>query len=296
MMNGQQIDYSDESNNKYVHAIVVRSGSSFYWAMRFLPLPQRQALFAVYAFCREIDDVADGKASKIDKIADLGVWRDEIRLIYEDGHPKTILGAALYNARREFNIERQHLDAVIDGMEMDVHGPIVAPTFAQLDIYCQLVAGSVGHLCMQIFGDSGRPSIRVINSLSRALQFTNILRDLYEDALMGRVYLPRELLADCNISDYTPLKVVSNPRVPAVCTAMAEIADRNFQEAIEALSACNRRVKKPVRVMIAVYQRTLWRMRRTEWMGVAHPRRQSLVVKTLIRIEKLAIALRYGIF
>ncbi len=90
MMNGQQIDYSDESNNKYVHAIVVRSGSSFYWAMRFLPLPQRQALFAVYAFCREIDDVADGKASKIDKIADLGVWRDEIRLIYEDGHPKTI--------------------------------------------------------------------------------------------------------------------------------------------------------------------------------------------------------------
>jgi len=296
MMGGDPIDSCRESSNKYVHAIVARSGSSFYWAMRFLPLLQRQALFAVYAFCREIDDIADGAGSETDKISDLNVWREEIRLVYEEGSPKTRIGIALYNVRREFNIERKHLDAVIDGMVMDVRGPIVAPSFGQLDNYCELVAGAVGHLCMQIFGESEESAIRVINSLSRALQFTNILRDLYEDALMGRLYLPRELLADYDISDDTPLNVVSNPKVAAVCTKMAEMASHEFEEAKEALSQCNRRTKKSLHVMIAVYQGTLSRMKKTEWSGIAQPRHRSLVGNTWVRIRKLAIALRYGVF
>ncbi len=169
------------------------SGSSFYAAMRILPKPQREAMFAIYGFCRQVDDIADSPGPRDERRAALAEWRGDIEALYQ-GRP-TPLTSDLLQPMRDFGLEKADFLAVIDGMEMDVLGDIRAPSWSELDLYCDRVASAVGRLSVRIFGMDVKPGRDLAHHLGRALQLTNILRDLDEDAAVGRLYLPREALS-----------------------------------------------------------------------------------------------------
>jgi phytoene synthase len=170
------------------------ANSSFYAAMRILPKRRRDAMFALYDFCRAVDDVADerGPSTSSERLAELARWRADVAVMF-DGRPPPRL-EALDQARREFGLRQSDLDAVIDGMGMDAAEDIRAPDWATLDLYCDRVASAVGRLSVRIFGLAEEPGEALAHHLGRALQLTNILRDLDEDAAIGRLYLPCEAL------------------------------------------------------------------------------------------------------
>ena len=149
--------------------------------MRLLPRDRRHGMYAVYAFCREVDDIADGDRPVAHKLAALAAWRDEIEALYA-GRPRHLVARALHEPVRRYRLRREDFLAVVDGMEMDARDDIRAPDLATLDLYCARVASAVGHLSVHIFGDPSEMAHRVADSLGRALQLTNILRDLDEDA------------------------------------------------------------------------------------------------------------------
>lgn len=279
-----------------VEEVVIGAGTSFYWAMRMLPLEKRRAIFAVYAFCRTVDDIADSADPTADKIVALADWRAEIDRLYGDAGdsgasaPETPLASAI----ADFDLERAAFMAIIDGMEMDARGPIIAPAMAELETYCSRVASAVGLLCIRIFGDNSEDGRAVAASLGLALQLTNILRDIREDAQMGRLYLPVELLEAHGIETRDPLEVLHHPGLPAVCRALAERAEQEFSRAQAAIDRCSRRTVRPAIVMMKVYHRTLRQLRRRDWQDVAayEPSRFS---RALDKVGKLLVALRYGL-
>ena len=163
--------------------------------MRLLPRERRDGMYAVYAFCREVDDIADDEGTPPEqKAAALDAWRSEIEALYEGACRDSLVGRALRHPVLCYSLRREDFHAVIDGMEMDAAEDIRAPDMATLDLYCARVAAAVGHLSVHVFGDPSPDAHAVADSLGRALQLTNILRDLDEDARRGRLYLPRELL------------------------------------------------------------------------------------------------------
>ena len=189
------------------------SGSSFYAAMRILPKPQREAMFAIYAFCRQVDDIADSPGPRDERRAALAAWRSDIDALYR-GHPSVATGD-LAQPVRDFGLEKDDFLSVIDGMEMDVLADIRAPSWAELDLYCDRVASAVGRLSVRIFGLDGKPGRDLAHHLGRALQLTNILRDLDEDAGVGRLYLPREALLQAGIESTEPAAALARPASPA---------------------------------------------------------------------------------
>ena len=176
------------------HSAPVATRSSFYTAMRILPPAQREAMYGVYAFCRAVDDIADDGGPVQERLAALDQWRRDIDRLYA-GKGTTSLTEKLQPAIEGFGLAQADFLAVIDGMEMDVQRDMRAPDWQTLDLYCDRVASAVGRLSVQIFGLNETDGLSLAHHLGRALQLTNILRDLDEDAAMGRLYLPREALA-----------------------------------------------------------------------------------------------------
>src|SRR4051795_7295839 len=179
------------------------SGSSFYAAMRILPREQREAMFQIYSFCRQVDDIADSAGPRPERLAALQQWRGDIDALYH-GSPPPRVQDYLASVKR-FGLKREDFLAIVDGMEMDVPQDIRAPDMATLDLYCDRVASAVGRLSVRVFGLPQDDGIELAHHLGRALQLTNILRDIDEDAGIGRLYLPREGLAEAGIASTDPL-------------------------------------------------------------------------------------------
>ena len=270
-----------------VAAAVAGSGTSFYWAMKLLPAPRRAAMFAIYAFCRAVDDIVDEPGSQAQKESALSEWRQEIDRVYR-GQPTTAIGRQLALAVERFDLQRDDFLAVIDGMAMDAGAPLRGPSLAELDLYCARVACAVGLLSVRVFGAPTEAGQRVAHALGRAFQLTNILRDLAEDAALGRLYLPHELLARHGIDTRDPWAAIRHPALPAVCDEVAAMAERRFAEAPLAMSQCPAGSMRPARVMMAVYQRILRRLKARGWQRPEEP-------VSLAKLTKLYIALRYGL-
>jgi presqualene diphosphate synthase len=266
---------------------VEAAGTSFYWAMRLLPQERRNGMYAVYAWCREVDDIADSDRPIASKLAMLDDWRDEIEALYA-GHPRQLISRALHDPMLRYELRRQDFLAVIDGMEMDARGDIRAPDLATLDLYCARVASAVGHLSVHVFGDASPAAHRVAESLGRALQLTNILRDLDEDAQRGRLYLPREILDRHGLRSIAPMLALRDPALPAVCGDVAVIAERHFDDAKQAMAQCRRRAMRPAALMGAVYRATLRELLRGGW-------RDPAARISLSPMLKLWLALRNGL-
>lgn len=270
-----------------IRARVAAAGSSFYWAMRLLPRERREGMYAIYAFCREVDDIADDERPVADKLAALSAWRAEIAALYA-GAPRSAVARALQPAVARYGLRREDFLAVIDGMEMDASEDIRAPDLARLDLYCARVAGAVGHLSVHVFGDASENAHAVADALGRALQLTNILRDLDEDAGRNRLYLPRELLERHGVPAGDPRAVLRHPALPAACRDLADLAERQFRQAGRAMALCSRRAMRPAALMAAFYRATLAALRRADWRD---PGRRVRLSKG----RKLWLVLRHGL-
>ncbi len=275
-------------------ARTVRDAStSFYWAMRILPKSQRRAMFAVYAFCRNVDDIVDDEQlDETSKREQLTAWRQEIDALYA-GHPRRPETRALQIPMQELSLRRDDFMDVIEGMEMDAGEPIVAPAMKTFDLYVDRVACAVGRLCVCIFGDPTDYGTAVAHHTGRALQITNILRDVDEDAGIGRVYLPRELLEKHEVDYSNPAEITSQPGYVAMWRELAEIARTEFSNAEDAMNLCRKDVMRPARIMKAVYQRNLERMMALSDTTLADPKVSKRLVGSK---EKLLIAVRHGFF
>jgi presqualene diphosphate synthase len=228
------------------------SGSSFYHAMRILPPAQRQAMFEIYSFCRAVDDIADDPGDRNRRRTQLQQWRQDIDALYE-GHPPARL-RGLAQAVRQFALAREDFLAVIDGMEMDVESDIRAPDLAMLDLYCDRVASAVGRLSVKVFGLDDKSGRDLAHHLGRALQLTNILRDLDEDAGMGRLYLPREALRDAGVAGSDPREVLAHPAIGQACAPIIARAQNHFARADEIMRVAPRRAVRAPRIMGEAYK------------------------------------------
>ena len=247
------------------------SRSSFYAGMRILPRAEREAMFAIYGFCRIVDDIADDLAGLREaRAAALAVWRRDIEGLYGAGNPGQ--AAFLGEAVRRFRLDRADFMAVIDGMQMDLDADIRWPPYATLDRYCDRVASAVGRLSVRVFGMKREEGLALAHHLGRALQLTNILRDIDEDAGIGRVYLPIEALAAAGITPTTPEALLADPRIDAAARWVADKAQRHFAEAHALLAARpSGRLIAP-KLMDAAYSRVLTRMLAQGW----HPPRSRV--------------------
>jgi len=262
--------------------------SSFYLAMRILPAPRREAMYALYAFCRAVDDIADerGPQTAAQRLAELERWRADIAAMFQGRPPPQL--AALDQARREFGLKQADLDAVIDGMAMDAAEDIRAPDWATLDLYCDRVASAVGRLSVRIFGLAADPGDALAHHLGRALQLTNILRDIDEDAAAGRLYLPREALLAAGLTTVEPLKAAADPRLAQACAEPAARARAHFDKSNAIMAAAPRAAVKAPRLMAAAYGSILDRMLAN---GFAPPRRRAKASRLAI----LGALVRYGV-
>ena len=236
------------------------SSSSFYWAMRLLPRGKRRAMFAIYAFCRVVDDTADDEGRDgATRLAELDKWRRRIGALYE-GRAEHVITLALRPAVRRFGLRKEDFLAIIEGMEMDAGGPLVAPEMKTLDLYCDRVASAVGRLAIRVFGESGELGREIAHHQGRALQLANILRDVDEDARLGRLYLPRELLEKHGIEWSDTLKVTGQPGYAALWRELAEVAAGHFATTHELIAESSADLTAS-RIMLAVYERNFTRMR-----------------------------------
>lgn len=272
-----------------IAAAVGASGSSFYLAMRLLPKDKREAMFAIYAFCREVDDIADEPAPQDQKQRELASWRLEIDRLFAGSPPTKPVGRALVTPIAAFGLQKQDFLAVIDGMAMDAERDIQAPSLAELELYCDRVASAVGRLSVRAFGNWKPRADDVATHLGQALQLTNILRDIDEDGERGRLYLPRELLVRHGIEATDPATVLADPRIDPVCRELAVTAGQRFAAAQEAINACGRATMRPAVMMGAVYRETLRRLLERGW----EPPRADL---NIAKRTKIWLALKAGFF
>ena len=261
------------------------SGSSFYAAMRILPRAQREAMFQIYSFCRQVDDIADSEGPRPERLAALQQWRDDIDALYQD-HPPPRLADYVASVRK-FDLKRDDFLAIVDGMDMDVPQDIRAPDIATLDLYCDRVASAVGRLSVRVFGLPEADGILLAHHLGRALQLTNILRDVDEDAGLGRLYLPRESLLLAGITSDDPVRVIADRALPKVCLPLAERAKLHFKKADEIMDRNKRRLVRAPRIMSKYYRAILDLLLAR---GFASPRTPVRVTK----MARIAILLRYA--
>jgi phytoene synthase len=263
------------------------SGSSFYAGMRVLPKAEREGMYAVYSFCRQVDDIADDlEGAQEDRRALLNAWRTDLAALYTGERPPRTAFLAEPVAR--FGLRQADFLAVIDGMEMDVDHDIRAPDLETLDLYCDRVASAVGRLSVKVFGMDETPGLALAHHLGRALQLTNILRDLDEDATIGRLYMPEELLAAAGIESDDPAVVVDDPRLAAAAAALAAQAQDHYVQAQAVLASRPKGRMIAPRLMYGVYSRILERMIRIGW---APPRARVRVGK----LELIWILVRRGL-
>jgi presqualene diphosphate synthase len=262
--------------------------SSFYSAMRILPEKQREGMFALYGFCREVDDIADdrGPATAAERLARLEQWRVDIAAMAAGRAPAHL--ATLAEVTRTYHLGHEDFDAVIDGMAMDAEQDIRAPDWATLDLYCDRVASAVGRLSVRIFGLADERGVQLAHHLGRALQLTNILRDIDEDAGIGRLYLPREALSAAGVMTDEPLAAAADPKLAQACVEVAARARDHFAKARSIMATAPRAAVKAPRLMASAYGSILDRMLRE---GFAPPRQRAKAS----RLRVLAALLRYGV-
>jgi squalene synthase HpnD len=272
----------------HVEAIVRRAGTSFFWAMRRLEEDKRNAMYAIYAFCREVDDIADEPGDVEEKKLALGIWRGEIERLFAD-RPRNPTACALARPIDQYGLNKEDFRAVIDGMDMDAEPSIRIKNMAELELYCDRVACAVGRLSVRVFGVNDDIGIKLSYAQGQALQLTNILRDIVEDTERDRLYLPRDLLVSHDIDPDDLTALIKHPNLPTVCELLADIAERRFGEAWALASQCKHSDVRPAVMMMAIYHQILKKLVSRGWRNLSSPVKLS-------KLDKIWAMLRYGIF
>jgi phytoene synthase len=263
---------------QYVQEKAAASGSSFYYAFLFLPAPRRAAITAFYAFCREVDDVVDEMTDAGVAATKLAWWQSEVGKAFA-GQPSHPVMQALMPHTKTYHIEARHLLAVIEGCQMDLEQTRYLD-YPNLERYCHLVAGVVGEVAAGIFGQTDSQTTAYAHKLGQALQLTNIIRDVGEDSLRGRIYLPVNELQRFDVKAHEILKRTYSDRFVALMQFQAQRAHTLYDEALALLPAQDRRAQKPGLMMASIY-RTLLREIELENFQVLHQRIKLTPVRKL---------------
>ncbi len=239
----------------YCQQKAAASGSSFYYSFLFLPKLRRQAITALYAFCREVDDIADECSDLNLARTKLAWWRTEISNLYQ-GHPQHPVTRALSDGVRDYNLAQEHFLEIIDGMEMDLDQNRYRD-FKELQLYCYRVASVVGLLSVAIFGYSDRHTLKYAHDLGLAFQLTNIIRDVGEDARRGRIYLPLDEMEQFDVSVTDILQSHETEQVKKLLEFQIERARNFYQRAMAQLPEVDRHAQRPGLMMAAIYRALL---------------------------------------
>jgi len=241
--------------DQYCQEKTAASGSSFYYSFLFLPKDKRRAITALYAFCREVDDVVDECSDEQVARTTLNWWRGQVAEIYA-GKPQHPVAIALVPVVKQFNLAQEHLLEIIDGMEMDLDQPRYAD-FKSLQLYCYRVASVVGLLSVEIFGYSNRQTLKYAHDLGIAFQLTNIIRDVGEDARRNRIYLPMDEMQQFNVTAADILNANESENFQKLMTFQIERAQRFYQQALSQLPDCDKKHQRTGLIMAAIYHATL---------------------------------------
>lgn len=241
--------------DQYCQEKAASSGSSFYYSFMFLPPDKRRAITALYAFCREVDDVVDECSDENVARTTLNWWRTEVIAIYA-GKPQHPVCQALVPLVKQFNMPQEHLLEIIDGMEMDLTQHTYAD-FKALQLYCYRVASVVGLLAAEIFGYTDCKTLKYAHDLGIAFQLTNIIRDVGEDARRGRIYLPLDELSQFGVHTGDILNAKESVDFQKLMQFQVERAQRFYQQAFEQLPATDRKAQRTGLIMAAIYRSTL---------------------------------------
>jgi len=273
--------------DQYCQERTARSGSSFYYSFLFLPSERRRAIMAFYAFCREVDDVVDETSDSAVAAVKLNWWRQEVERIAE-GQPEHPVGQALQAAGKHFNIPKEFLLEIIDGMEMDLTQSRYLD-FKSLQLYCYRVASVVGLIAAEIFGYQDRQTQKYAHDLGIAFQLTNIIRDIGEDARRGRIYIPMDELKQFNVPAADLLNAKYSDNFTALMRFQTERAEQYYQQALAHLPDIDRKAQRPGLIMAAIYRTVLDEIRRENFQ-VLHQR------ISLTPLRKLWIAWKTWVF
>ncbi|MDO7596370.1 MAG: presqualene diphosphate synthase HpnD [Pseudomonadota bacterium] len=275
--------------DQYCQDKAAKSGSSFYYSFRFLPLQQRQAIIALYAFCREVDDTVDEIADTDIASTKLAWWREEIQRTFHGiaTHP---VGLALQSALQNFDLHEEYFMEIIDGMAMDLD-QFSYPEFKNLALYCHRAASVVGLLSVEIFGYEDRKTLKYAENLGLALQLTNIIRDVREDAERGRIYLPQDELQQFNVSADDLLALKSSPELINLLKFQTVRAKKYYQQALQLLPENDRYTQRTGLIMAAIYEATLDEIEKDNFQVMQHrvsltPLRKLWLAWRIARREK----------
>ncbi|MFK5913809.1 MAG: presqualene diphosphate synthase HpnD [Woeseiaceae bacterium] len=264
-----------------------KSGSSFYYSFLFLPKAKRLAITALYAFCREVDDIADAEMDSKIKLVKLEWWRTEIEALFAGSahHPVT---QALFTSIHDFKLEKKYFLEIIDGMEMDLDTVRFAD-FDELNLYCYRAAGVVGILSANIFGFENPQTIEYAKKLGLALQLTNIIRDVYEDSLRNRLYLPLDELNNFGVTEKQIFNRENTEAFQKLMQFHSERAHQCYRDAFAALPKEDRYIQKTGLIMAAIYENTLYEMDDDKLQVLKHKvaipslRKITIALKTLFK-------------
>jgi phytoene synthase len=268
---------------EYCQDKTAKSGSSFYYSFLFLPKTKRLAITALYAFCREVDDIADAEMDNTIKRVKLEWWRSEVESLFNNS-PNHPVSHALLPAIKNFNLEKEYFIEIINGMEMDLEEVRFA-NFEELSLYCYRVAGVVGLLSATIFGYKDPKTLEYATKLGLALQLTNIIRDVYEDSLRDRLYLPLDELKEFGVTEAQIFNRENSEAFHQLISFQAERAHQYYREAFDTLPVQDRYKQKTGTIMAAIYENTLNEMEQDQLQVLKH----KIVIPPL---RKIIIALK----
>ena len=255
---------------QYCQDKAAKSGSSFYYSFLFLPKTKREAITALYAFCREVDDVVDECKETSIARTKLAWWRNEIHQLYQNNpqHPVT---KALNDVIRTYHLDQEHFIEIIDGMEMDLDQNRYTD-FKQLQLYCYRVASVVGLLSAQIFGFSNRKTLKYAHDLGMAFQLTNIVRDVGEDARRDRIYIPLDELEKFGVTESDILNGKSSEHLQALLNFQIERAEGFYDRALKTLPTEDKKLQRTGLIMTAIYRTLLREIKASGSEQVLHSR------------------------
>ncbi len=275
------------SPDEYCQQKTAQSGSSFYYSFLFLPPERRRAITALYAFCREVDDTVDDATDQSVARIKLAWWRNEVTQMYS-GTPTHPVMLALKPHIQPYDLKQEHLQAIIDGMEMDLDQSRYLD-YPNLKKYCWHVAGVVGILSASIFGVTNPQTLKYAETLGLAFQLTNIIRDVGEDARKGRIYLPIDELQRFNVTAADLLNARHSEKFEALMTFQAARAQQLYDDAFALLPKEDRRAQRPGLMMAAIYRTLLDEIERdgfhvlTQKISLTPLRKLWLAWKTYVR-------------
>lgn len=251
-----------------------------------LPKAKREAMYTIYAFCRHIDDIVDGDAEMSEKQELIKAWREELDNIYDKKVPATEIGRRIYKNCMRFKLPKEEFMRLIDSISMDVPQPLQAPSLDQFMKYCRGVAGVPGSLSLRIFGCKDEKIIEDLSTtLGNALQITNILRDVKEDALSNRLYIPKEFLQKAKISSHDPKAVIVDKNLSVAREELAKLAANDFIKAQELIQKLDKETARPVKMIASIYKKYFDIMQNRGW-EIISPKPQ------ISKIKKLTLAMR----